>query len=332
MTDYPSSRSSKRSWKEREAKKKGQAILALFIIVVLGFAILNGLSKSFSVGKSLSKPRWDGKSPFGLVLSADPLTFAVFNSEPNRIGFFKVDGDLSFFTGKIDLPVAKISDIGAKDFVDLPKLASLVTGSKIDKFAKVEQTIDSVEDAQETFKGFASFVTPLKILTVGVGDSKGTNITRIDAFRLWWQVKSFGVNKVEFKDLSSASEEIVTGEEKKVLGVDTLSIGRSLGDFFENQKVSDEGLEVVIVNASSTQYSAELASSFVTAVGANLVGVERSGNVLEKCIVSSGDTSRYSVNYLAKMFDCDINSAQKGDQNELIILTLGDDFSEFYFE
>ena len=188
------------------------------------------------------------------------------------------------------------------------------------------------EEAKRIFKNFASFSTPISILTKGTSTwIKDTNITRIDQLKLWWQLKFLSVEKLSLVDLGHFSEEIITSSNQKVLGVDTVSLNREIKKYLENLKLADEHFKVKIVNASQVAGAARLAADFAASVGAEVVKVESQDVQTEKTIVLASDKNSYSARYLANLFDCDINSLQNLDDGQIEI-RIGRDFATKYFQ
>jgi len=224
---------------KRESGNKTKTVLAVLIIIVLVFTILAGLVKSFALPGSAFEPNsaWDGKSSFAVALDTNPPSVFIYQREPKRIVFLGLDGNMYFVTGNPKTPVAKISDAisGSKGF-DIARVMALSFGAPITNYAALSkrENLDN-KVAQKMFKDFASLTTPFIVMTRGKPSFiKNTNITRYDAFRLWWQVKGLSVESVNVSDISALSEEIVVGGGRKVLGADATSLNRKIHDYLEN--------------------------------------------------------------------------------------------------
>ena len=331
MTDYPATRS---SWKKHQVQKKWRDLLAAFIVIVLIFAVLSGFIKSLSFKKYLDKSGWDGKGSFVLALSTSQPSVFIYQKDPKRMIFLTVNDNFYLPSGQINKPIVKISSVvEEKDGIKLAKILTLSFGAKIENYViyKDKQNINEKE-AQKMFKNFASPLTPFLILARPKSfNVQETNITRLDALRLWWQVKGLSINQLNLVDLSSYGEEIVFGDSQKVLGVDEVSLNRVIAKYLETPEIMRKNFKVTIRNASGSSSAAKLATDFVTSVGFDVVRVESQGDRRESSVILSGDGGKDSV-YLSKLFNCDIVS-QAGEENAgLATVVVGADFARKYFE
>lgn len=327
MTRYP-------AWKKREFQRKWKDVLAIFIAIVLIFAILNGFVKSFSIKKYLSKSNWDSKSSFVTILDTQPPSVFVFQTYPQKMVSFKLDSNRYLATGNQNQPLVMLSTLfGEKSGEKLSKILSLSFGANIKNyvFFSKEQTLNK-ENLQTMFKKFASPITPFLILTGKINqDIEKTNITRIDMIKLWWQLKSLGMDKLELVDLSDLKEEVMTSDNQKVLGVDETSFHFQISKYLENPDISGKDFKVVVQNASNIAASSSLASNFIISVGFDNTGVEMREDEVDKTTILAKKESSYPVHYLAKIFNCDIVASQNVQDNTAIVV-LGRDFAEKYFQ
>ena len=339
---------------KRESGNKTKTVLAVLVIIVLVFTILAGLVKSFALPGSAFEPNsaWDGKSSFAVALDTNPSSVFIYQREPKRIVFLGLDSNMYFVTGNPKTPVAKISDAisGSKDF-DIARVMALSFGAPVTNYAVLSkrENLDN-KVAQKMFKDFASLTTPFIVMTRGKPSFiKNTNITRYDAFRLWWQVKGLSVESVNVSDISALSEEIVVGGGRKVLGVDTTSLNRKIHDYLENINVIKEGYNISILNESGNPSAAGVAADFIQASGGNVVS-EKEGDIRESSQVVVRKKGDYTPSYLAKIFGCDIRElvsmekrelvsseleitqAQNNGSNNELTVVLGRDFANKYFK
>src|SRR3989344_4112859 len=219
MTHYP-------SWKKHKIRKDGRNILAVFILIVLVFAITNGIAKSFSLKKYFNQSDWDGKSPFISILKTSPPSIVIFQKDTKRLVLFKLDDNAYLATGGREV-LQKTSDIFSNEGGEkIAKILSLNLGFDAEKYVLLKEKIPAEkESVRNLFKNFASIVAPLKI-AAGAYDKQieNTNITRIDLLKLWWQLKGVSADKLELVEMAPYNEEIITRDNKKVLGVGEESI------------------------------------------------------------------------------------------------------------
>jgi hypothetical protein len=325
--------------KKRESGNKTKTTFAVLIIAVLVFTILAGLVKSISLPNAAFEPKlkWDSKSSFAIALDTTPPSVFVYQREPKRIIFLTLDPKMYFITGNPKTPIAQIGGaLSGKNGFEIAKVMSLLFGAPITNYISFnkQENLDN-KTAQKMFKDFASLATPFVIMTRGKpGFVKSTNVTRYDAFRLWWQIKGFSVESANVSDLSPLSEEVVAGNGQKVLGADTTSLNRKIHDFLENINIEKEGQNISILNQSGNQYAATVAADFIQAVGGNVVGEREGDETSENSQVITAKRSVYTPSYLAKMFGCDITEAQNNgsDGDNGITVVLGRDFANKYFK
>ncbi len=321
------------SYKRNEPRGRG-TLLSVLICAVLVLLIFSGFLKSFKFPAHTSSKTysWDGSSSFAVALKTDPPAVLVFEKEPKRIVFLTVDKNIYFERGDLK-SIKQLSSAAAGTGLEFSDSMSLVFGASIPdyvKFSKV-QKLDT-QSARQIFKSFASIGTPFEILAgIKPGYIADTNITRSTAFRLWWQAKSLSINQVNLTNVSSMSEEILSGK-TKVLGADTLSLNREIGNYLNNPEIEKEGYKITIVNESSNQYAGVVATRFISAVGGNVISTEDGDKNRPKCQIAASSPKDYTPAYLANMFGCDITGFAK-DPNEgaVVTLLLGEDFAERYF-
>ena len=211
--------------------------MAVFILIVLVFAIANGIVKSFSLKNFFDKSAWDGKSPFVSTLETSPPSIFVFQKDPKRLAVFKLDENAYLVTAQKE-GLQKTGDIFEKENGEkVARVLSLNFGVDIENFVSFSPKVTAEKQSFENlFKNFASFATPFKIIGGAYGNSlEDTNITRIDLLKLWWQLKGVSADKLELVELAPYKEEIITADNKKVLGVEEESIRLLMGKYLENR-------------------------------------------------------------------------------------------------
>ena len=329
MTDYSARRS---GWKRRQVQAKLKNLLALLIVSILILASFNGLVKTFSIGKYLGISNWDSNSSFVAALSTMPLAVFILQEDPKRLVFLTLDEKTYLATGNPTEPIAKISSlINKSNGRDLSKLLSLTFRVNIENYVtfKNDQKINK-DEAIKWFKNYASLATPFVILTGRIGDDiKDSNITRLDQFKLWWQIKSIRINQLELFDLSQYWEEVVYKDDQKVLGVDNIVLHKVISKYLENENVTREYLKIKVINASGIAGVGQLAADFAAGVGVSIVKIETAPNLVDKSFIQTSLKNKYTVRYLANIFKCDIKGSVE-DEKE-VNLVVGRDFAAKYY-
>ncbi len=306
MTDF--SRGFSRSgYKNRRGSAWGSTI-AVVIVVVLSLVAAAGLAKTF--GKHDRSVAWDGASSFATAFSSNPNVIFVFQKDPKRAVFLQLGNGLN----------GNFAD--GQTFV---KNLSVALGVPINNY--VEAKVNSMDDAKKALMDFSSIMTPVKILTVGWGNSgMGTNISRIDALKLWWQIKSIRANDV--KTVTLAPEDDSTNS--KVLGTTSDYLNQMAAPYFENLKVVSEDISINIVNKSGQSRAPGLAADFVLAVGGRVGDVSAGGEQQENCNILTNRKNSYSVKYLAKLFSCDIKDTAQDEESPFMTVEIGASFADKY--
>lgn len=334
MTNYP-------AWKKRDFREKWRNFLAVFITIVLFFAILNGLVKTFSLKKYLGQIKWDGRSSFVAGLGTWPPSVLVYRKDSPKIAILKLSRDSYFATGKTSEPLVRLGDVvNNKLSDDFTRILSIAFGTRVENYIFFEDQIFVTEESiQNLFKNFSSIRTPFEILGQGLdGNIEETNITRIDQIRLWWQLKGLSIEKLEINDLSGLAEEIVFANDQKVLGADEASLHLRITKYLENSKFLEKNYKVGIHNASGFPAAGELAAEFATSVGLNVVKVETTSGSEDKTRIVTDNREDFAAGYLANIFNCDIVGSPFGVSGESIeagsdeiVVIIGRDFASEYF-
>ena len=307
--------------------------MAVFILIILVFAIANGIVKSFSLKNFFDKSAWDGKSPFVSTLETSPPSIFVFQKDPKRLAVFKLDENAFLVTAGRE-GLQKTGDIFEKENGEkVARVLALNFGVDIENFVSFDEKVAAEKQSLENlFRNFESFVTPFKIIGGDYGSGiENTNITRIDLLKLWWQLKDVSAEKLELVELAPFKEEIITKDNKKVLGVEEKSIRLKISKYLENRYLDQEKTNVEIVNGSKMPDALQLAADFASSTGFSVTQAEQSSQISEKTQIVAKDKNSYNVSYLASILDCDIVSESNGQGADLTVV-IGRDFASNYFE
>jgi hypothetical protein len=312
MTDYQiSAKSSTNSGKH--SKSKWQGIFAVFIVLFLVFALLSGTLKSLFVKSRVGHVSWDNVSSFVLGLRDNQNSLFIFQKDPKRAVFVKTG-----FLGK------------GLDVNQYFKEASVVFGSDVKNYINLGNLNEA--EIKKKFDNFISLTTPLKILTTGwVGDSMNTNVSRLDALGLWWQLKDIRSKDLKFVNLTSFKTLEQRDVDDKVLGTTSDFLNREISKYLENTKIIQEDIDLKIVNSSGDARSAYLAESFISAMGGRVISISGDTSISSTCVIKTNAKSSYTAGHLAKLFICDINDAPQLDDKPSLTLYLGKDFTARYF-
>lgn len=291
--------------------------VAIFIAVFLVLVSLKGFIKPNLSANLVEKSKWDNTSSFVVNILDSSSSLFIFQKDPKRA---------------VMLTLGQNKET-TQNIKEVLNNTSLLFGMPVDNYIKFKnKTSENLVDYSKEYSSFVSWTTPIKILTTGWnGNSLDTNISRIDALSLWWQLKSIGVNSLKTADLPLNSESTNTKESKNVLSANTQEFNRSISKYLENTKIVNEDYQINIINASGEFAASRLANSFITSIGGRVVSITGDSNLVIRCTLKVNRSS-YTASYLAKIFDCDIKDASQDADSGQITLVLGKEFAKRYFE
>ncbi len=282
--------------------------LALFVLVIFSFVAFSSLAHNIFSNKHVAGDAWDDKSSYVAGFLKSPIYLFIFQKDPRRVAIVK--------WGSEQLSLQR---------EELATNISKTLGVKVDSF--IAKKVENFDDAKKTFEDFTSIITPLKILATGV-DTKNTNISRFDAIKLWWQLKSIRTNEVKTLDLSQTSQ----ASAQKVLGTTSKYLNQELSPYLENFIIVGEDIPISLVNKSGDVRSVGLAQNFITSVGGRVNSVDSGEELMEHCVVATNRKNSYSAKYLAKIFGCDTLDTISSDEDPTISLEIGKSFARKYFQ
>lgn len=327
MTRYP-------AWKRHEVNRKWRGVLAVFITITLTFAAINGILRTFSLKSFFESSRWDGKAPYIAAVGGGSGGLFVFNKQQKKVMLFKLPRDIYLLTGKKEEAFRKVSDVvKSKSGDELSRLVSYSFGVPVGNFI-LSEALQEI-DKNSLQKYLKDYVSPANLIVILIkGTPEGTNIARLDAFKLWWQLKSLRINNVEVVNLEDNTQGVVAENNQKVLGVDEESLRLKVSPYTKNTYVENENFDLIVVNASGSSLTLGLAADFASSMGYKLEELDSSVSYINDCQVVTHKKDSYSAKYLAEIFNCDnISQPDEGDLSTTRIkLILGKEFASKYFE
>ncbi len=333
MTDYPASKKSSNRpvWAKMGTARKWRGFLAIFICIFLGFFIINGILRAISLQKYVSNSTWDDSMPFTVAISTTPPSVLVFNKDLREVVVFKIPGELN--VPGVDGASLKFSDIKGSDGAGMAKALTRVLGLDIQNYAVLKDKTDTSQALLErAYRDFISFGELAKIITTGGGSEiKSTNITRIDLLRLWWQVKSSGINSPKIIDLAQFSENIPGASNTQIGSLDRELLHMSIDKYFAVKGLTDQNIKIEIENSSGVAGVGQLAGEIATSAGFNVTRVGTGEAKITSCRIVADSKNLRAVSYLANIFKCDIVAPPPDTQGAPIMLNLGSDFAKSLF-
>lgn len=327
MTDYPSVKKRKSSWRQAQIQRKWKDLIVIFIVSVLLLVLFTGIKGTLSVKNQAQKSTWGGDESLGVVLKTDPVSVLIYQTDPQRINLYTVGSDIFYATGDALQPSKKVAELFNLEGPETASALTSLTGVNFSKYYFYKEPLNlSSKSVDEIFKDFASLKTPVKVIFGSFG-SGTTNLTKVEILKLWWQVKGMEMKQIESSSMDSFTDEILSGSGEKFKGLDYEKTTSQLGKFFHG--FAEKKRKVAIINASGEPGSLKLAGDLVSSYGWNVTSLSSEGEQQTGRIISSqkdGETQD-----LAKIFGCDINQAQNDQEQSVITIILGKDFAQKYF-
>lgn len=291
--------------KTKSGQGRWKAIFVIFIGITLFFAVFNGFAKSKKSAENIKKNGWDGISSFVVVVNGAHDYLAIFQREPKRVIAFKL-GDL----------IGDGADMG-----EVTKAVSTDAGTAVKNYLAIQDGLDLFD----TFGEFTSPLTPVKIV-FGGWDNVNTNISRVEALRLWWQAKGIRVQDVEEADVISNLDD---NRDDRVMGVASDDFDWAVKPYVENLKILSEDIDIVLVNQSAEPAAGQIMEAFIDSTGARVVEIMGGVDVTRRCQIEGGES--YTRNYLAKAFDCDIkDKGFDGSGHDILTVIIGQEFASTF--
>lgn len=331
MTDYPASKRGRNrsSWKQAQIYKKGRELLAVFIVGILGLILLSGALKAINLRKEMKETVWDGKSSIAVVLNSQPPSLLIYQREPQKIVLLSIPKDRSYATGNADFPVRRIAD--SFDTLNGNETVGVLTnllGVDINKYFLFSKRPEITSNNYESFfKNFASIKTPLGLFFGKVDELGSTNLTQVELFNLWWQVKGLSLKQVDYLSMDTFGDEVIGPNNSTFKGIDREKANLELSKYFRDSK--EKKLRVQIRNASGASGAVRLAAELVEARGWIVAGTEQASEEALSRVLS--DKREEEANNLAKLFACDIVLTQGEQGGGQVLIVLGQDFAKRYF-
>lgn len=323
MTDYPANKKSSKGhiWEKMERARKWRGVLAIFICVFLGFFIINGILRAFSLKNHISASKWNDRMPYAAAINTTVPIVVVFNKDIGEVVVLTVPGDILIPED------GKAGDVNADDGQELTKTLTGVLGLDVRNYVILKDKTEA-QTAEIAYRDFTSVSTLIKIVTGRNGPGVGsTNVTRIDLLRLWWQVKSSGIKSPKVIDLVQFSQDI----SPQKTHFDRELFHLAVDKYFGIAGVADQNIKVEIKNSSGVVGAGQIGSEIASSLGFNVIRVETGEAKIVKCNISGGPKNSAASLYLANIFSCDIVSSLSGTQSAPITVDLGSDFAKRLF-
>lgn len=322
-------------WQREQKKKKEKKRLKFVSYFFLGTIFFLLVAVGFKAVSLLREGRWDGKSKLTIAINSEPILIASFNPAEKTFNLLAIPGNTYIKT---------IHGYGLYRAETLWKLGE-VEKLKGELFAGSLQEFFGVPiDGWLTIadKGLA----PLKLPNLGdnlaikkfflesvwdsIKDCSQTNLTSWDLIRLWWGTKGIRLNKINLVELEKTNliSKTTLPDGEFVWEVNLTLSDQLLNKLFSDRKITGENLPIAIYNGTTYSGLANQASRIVSNIGGQVVKVGDKPEKLESCQLRTTEVNfkKYTSQKLLKIFQCQYQGLETGDEQAEIILILGNDY------
>lgn len=343
----------KRTQEEKKKKKALQlsGLLFLTLFSALGFKSLNFLAARINLSLENQKcfiERTDLKKAnrVNIVFDGEPLLIASFDQAEQTISALAIPKD---FYLKKETEVYRLGS-----FFELGEMRDGCGGRflkrellrflslPIDRYVKISGdgwSVSSQEEMEAGIKKIQGWEWFLKSVVNFRGMREGfeTDLSPLEIFKLWRQLKGTREDKIFFRSLSREialeEDQLVDGTKIEVIASD-LFFEEAAG-FFKDSFLKQEGVEVAVFNTTSSPGLGQKGSRLVVYLGAELTHVGNWPEKMEKTqiwVVEKEVAFSRTLKRLADVFQAEVVTDPEvaEPRGELMIL-LGQDWQRWLF-
>ena len=309
-----------------------------FWFIVFVFAV-------FILFRFTSGSVWDGSGKISLVIISNPLLLVTFDKPEETASVISIPSN-TFINVPYGYGSYKISSIYPLGELE-PKrgggrlLASTIEsvfGVPVDGFIGGKKgvfeniIINNKEDYLSVKMSLFSLKNLFNPFAVAgfVKSNINTNLSSYDILRLWLEFRNIRFDKVSVYNLSHldilSDEKLPDLSQVKIIDPDKLD--KVLEGVFEDSKVREENLSIVVTNTSGVLGIAASCGRIIANMGAKLVATQTGDTANERCIIKGDAHSlkSYTATRLRRIWGCKEGKGSAG-QGDLTV-TIGRDFNK----
>jgi len=296
--------------------------------------------------KILNTDRWDGRRRFTLAVNADRML--IFSIEPKTkravLLAFPVNTLLDVPFGYGSYPASSVFRLGELDgksggkklFIKSIENTFGVTvegffGMKSQGMFFLPDNEFNIQTIKQSYFSYMGVVVNFpKVITLI--KSINTNLSIIEAIRLWYAVRSIRGDNIKFLSLEKKNIclENIQPDGSKLMVIDKDNLDNLIPDYFQDQLIRAEDVSIEIVNAGGKEKLAADFSRILISMGANVV----SKNTAEQpvpgfCTIYAPSNlirTSYLISRIKLLYQCKITSEITDDTSADIRIVLGTEF------
>lgn len=301
-------------------KKKHLLVFFLLVSIIIVVTLL-----------AVKKAVWDGRHQINFVIEGNPLIIASFNpADDKSLNLLTIPSSTLIETihGYGQYKVEAISKLGQLE----GRGEDLLTGSLEEFFSvPIDGYLSPFSPQDLTLADPAAIKKGISATLLDLVKGRGkTNLTKLDLFRLWWQVRKVRADKIKAVNLNeTAVFSLTTLADGTSAGeIDAESVGELVVKLFEDRQIRTEDLAISVLNGTSHFGLANKAAQKVSNLGGRIIEIGVAAGEKEKCEVKTEKANRlnYTVKKLMGIFHCRWVEGGPGEYRGQVALILGEDY------
>jgi hypothetical protein len=322
------------AWEKTRQKKRKNRILKVIFLILALFIITNLAIKVPNLIKSFNQPfdklSGDDHTEKDLNLSFRSNFLFISVSEEERILDTAL---LSYEPGEkrltfVHLDLKRNRVLGRelknlykdKGIETLKKYVSRGLAIPVDRYIAVEDRDLSPEYISYIKRGAEDITFFVKVFSAeGIfGSDLKTDLARMEFINFLWKIR----------DSSFEEGDNISLENLKIRTLPNQQLTTLMEDRFLESKILEEGASVTVVNSSGEQGLAGVLTNYLTNLGASVVEMESSEEIVEESFLVIKNSKKSLENRLSYIFDFERKNKSEVDFAGDILIVLGKDAVE----
>ncbi len=286
----------------------------------------------------LSKSIWDFNARVNIALNSKPVI--IFSYDPNRktLNGLAIPSDINVETVfgygiyRMD-KLFRLDEQEKKNGQLFTKTLSKLIGIPIDAYIKIDNWPGFMNEnlSKEDFIRLKNYLNSISLPMTSMRSSRhDTNFISdfIRGILLNFGIKTNNVAFINLKNYRVFSSENSSGEEHKLADIEKLD--ETLKNYFYEEKITDENLNIEILNSTEKEGLAEIAARVATNIGGKVINTGNFNEPVFKCSLYTSQENKisYTVTKLKLIFNCNVLTNIPEESRADISLVLGSEYQQ----
>lgn len=288
----------------------------------------------------ISGSMWDKGRKINIVIDAKPLLLLSYDLNGKSLNALAIPADVStdtvlgYGTYRLD-KLYKLDQQERKNGRLFTATISKLFGIPVDAYIHADGWPE-FSDEKLSKEDFVRLKNELNTFNKPFGSLRSVNQNTnhytdvIKGMIINFEVKT---NNISFINLSNSS--VYNGDSaNEAKTVDTEKLDEILKNYFNEQNITGENLNIEVLNATKTAGLAEKAARLVNNIGGIVINTGNFYKYVDQCEIYSGlvNKNSYTVLKLKEIFDCRLNVAALEGSRADISLVLGSRYREEFYK